>query len=189
VQNFLVSMEGGQKIFALKDTSTIGKIDKAFGLVPAADISGTTADTMFFFSKFPKIDPLFQMLPLATIVAGAHHSTIEVALPLTQNGIIDYDIGFYTTLFPTKAKHSAAGAVKKVLEMAEKEKLNHFLLVWYTKDGKAIEGAYEFKPSEKKQFEAFKKFADGKNALATFTKVKAVDADTIEELMEKNGLK
>ena len=188
VQNFLVSMQGGQSGFALKDTSTLGRIDRAFGLVPAADISGTTADTLFFFSKFPGIDPLFQILPLATIVAGAHHSLIEVALPLSQNKVIDYEIGLYGTLLPGKAKHSAVGAVKKVLEMAQNEKLNHYLLVWYGKDGKAIEGCYEFFPSEKKSFEAFRKFAKGTNALTTFAKVKTIDKATIEDLVKSNGL-
>lgn len=188
VQNFLVSMQGGQSGFALKDTSSLGRIDRAFGLVPAADISGTTADTMFFFSKFPGIDPLYQVLPMATIVAGAHHSLIEVALPLSQGKVIDYEIGLYSTLLPTKAKHSATGAIKKVLEMAQNEKLNHYLLVWYSKDGKAIEGCYEFSPSEKKSFENFRKFAKGTNALNVFSKVKAVDKATIDELVKSNGL-
>lgn len=190
VQNFLVSMEGGQKIFALKDTSTLGRIDKAFGLVPSSDISGTTADSMFFFNKFPGIDPIFQVLPLATIVAGAHHSMIEVAIPLSQNKFVDYTIGFYTTLFPSKTKHGAAGALQKALKLAENEKLNHHLLVWYTKDGKAIEGAYEFKAGEK-QLEAYKKFAHATDALTYFSKVKEgwLTATTIEEIMTKNGLK
>ncbi len=188
VQNFLVSMEGGGSVFALKDTSTVGKLDEAFGLVPAADISGTTADTMFFFNKFPGIDPIFQILPLATIVAGAHHSLIEVALPLSINKVIDYDIGFYASLYPAKTKHAAAGAVKKILDTAQSEKLNHYVLAWYGKDGKNIEGCYQFLPSEKKSFEAFRKFARATNALAVFSKVKAVDKATIDDLVKKNGL-
>ncbi|MBL8632651.1 MAG: hypothetical protein JNM40_05455 [Myxococcales bacterium] len=185
VQNFLVSMQGGQAAFALADTSTVGRLDRVFGLVPAADISGTTADTIFFLSKFPKIDPIFYVLPLATIVAGAHHSLIEVALPLSQNGFIDYHIGFYSSLYPSSTKHSAAAAIKKALEMAEKEALNHYLLVFYSKDGKKIEGAYEFLPSEKDALAAFRKFAKATDAMALFSKQGKLDKDSITELANK----
>jgi hypothetical protein len=185
-QQFLVSMEGGQSVWALKDSSTIGKLDDAFGLVPASDISGTTTDTIFFFSKFPGIDPLFQMLPLATIVAGAHHSMIEVAMPLSINGIIDYHLGFYTTLLPAKSKHSAVGAISKTLKMAEDEPRNHFLLAW--RDKKGVAGCYQFTPDEKPAFEAFRKFTNGKKLMAIFKGLKEVDKATVEDLVAKHGL-
>ena len=50
VQTLLVGKKGGQSLFVLADSSTIGKMDRVFGLVPAADISGTTADTIAFIN-------------------------------------------------------------------------------------------------------------------------------------------
>ncbi len=188
VQHFLVSMQGGQSIFALKDSSTVGKIDRAFGLVPAADISGTTADTIFFLSKFPGIDPIYQILPIASIVAGAHHSLLEVALPLSQNKIIDYDIGFYTSLLPAQSKHSAKDAVLKVLKLAENEALNHHLLVYYAKDGKAVEGAYEFVAKDAKSFEAYRKFAKATHAMEVLAKTSSLDKATVDGLVKTHGL-
>ena len=73
-------------------------------------------------------DKMFFMPPLATIVAGAHHSTLEVATPLSQNGLIDYAVGQYTSLYPKHRKSNpAAGGLKSALEAAEKHKQNHLM--------------------------------------------------------------
>ena len=174
VQASLIAKGGGQSLFALKDSSTIGKIDRMFGLVPAADISGTTTDTIFFMEKlfsayYTTLDPVFYVLPLATIVAGAHHSLVEVALPLSLNGIIDYSIGAYGTLLPKGAK-VGAGAIQKVLQEAEKDPRNRRMLLFYNTAKKPIEeaGCYLYEPSEKQFFD----FANGKKALPFFQKFK-----------------
>lgn len=164
VQEFLISFKGGQSIWSLKETSTIGKVDSWLGLVPAADISGTTTDTIFFIQRFfgqmflGEFDKLFFMLPLATIVAGAHHSMLEVALPLSQNGLMDYCIGKYSSLMiPSTANNPGAAELKKALDAAEKHKQNHLMFVAYTgdpKDQKSIKpmGAYVFDAKEAAEF-------------------------------------
>lgn len=175
VQKWLADTRGGgASLFNLKDTSTVGRIDRTFGLVPAADISGTTADTIFFFDKmFTKnvalsLDPIFYMLPTATIVAGNHHSMVEVALPLTHNDRIHYVIGFYSTLLPPGSTLGAAG-VKAALDKAEKDPRNRHMLCFYSAKAK-VAGCYQF---EEKELAAFKKFADGATVMQTFiTKLK-----------------
>lgn len=180
VHEFLVSMKGGQALFGLADSSTIGKIDRTFGLVPAADISGTTADTIFFMKKFVHnqahtIDPIFDLLPLATIVAGAHHSLLEVALPLSTNKIVDYHVGYYSTLMPKRdglPNHKGVTEIKAALDAAEKmnnKKLgnetftNHHMFVTYDAP-KKVSGAYVFKENDA----AFKTFAKGTALLKSF---------------------
>ena len=190
-QNFLVSMKGGQSSFKLAPTSTLNRIDKAFGVVPAADISGTTADNIFFLQKFGgSFDSIFQMLPLATIVAGAHHSTLEVALPLSQSKIIDYEIGRYTTLMPSTSKHKAKAKVAAVLKMAEEEANNHFLLAFYSSDCKTLEGAYEFSAKDK-AFDNFRKFAKATSVLESFAtkdQKSCLDKAAADKLIAANKL-
>jgi len=154
VQQFLGTMKGGQSIWSLKDTSTINKMDQLFGLVPASDISGTTTDTIFFLQRFlganvmGKFDHVFYMLPLATIVAGAHHSTLEVALPLAQSGILNYRIGYYDTLMPVKrTSHPGVKLVDAVLKAAQKDPRNRQMLVFYS-EPKKIAGCYQFTGNE-----------------------------------------
>lgn len=197
VQEFLISFKGGQSLFQLKDTSTINKIDSWFGLVPAADISGTTTDTIFFIQRFfgqmflGAFDKMFFMLPLATIVAGAHHSTLEVATPLSQNGLIDYAVGQYTSLFiPSTASNPAAGGLKSALEAAEKHKQNHLMCVGYTGDFKnkkdiEVAGAYVFDPKEAGEFF---KMANAKKLLGAFQKENAFPTQAdVRAYLQKNG--
>ncbi len=97
----------------LASISTVKKIDFVFGLPEGCDISGTTADSIFFFRHVnafiqglpsgvipENLVPIIQLLPVATMVSQAHHTLLECALTLTLNGIIKYSIGFYTTLMP-----------------------------------------------------------------------------------------
>ena len=147
-QAFLRSMGGGMKVWQQTDKSSMHKIDMYFGLVPASDISGTTTDTIFFFEHFfaCEFDAIFYTLPLATIVAGGHHSMIEVATPLSQSGHLDYRIGFYDTLMPKKrTKHPGAVAIDKVLQKAMKstKPQNRHMLVFYSAP-KKVAGCYLF---------------------------------------------
>lgn len=200
VQEFLISFGGGQKIWALKDSSTIKRIDTWFGLVFASDISGTTTDTIAFIQRFfgqtfiANFDKIFYMLPLATIVAGAHHSLLEVALPLSQNGLMDYNIGQYSSLFiPSTGNNSAAGELKSVLSSYEKNKMNHLMLVGYSGDFKdpknpkdiKVEGAYVF---DAKESADFFKMANAKKILATMQKEHAYPTQaTVRGFLQRNG--
>jgi|GEM_PF-2337984 len=175
VHRFLIYQQGGQAGFQLQDTSTVGKIDRVFGTVPAADISGTTTDNIFFISRFSKaikhdfmnaLDPIFHLLPLATIVAGAHHSLLEVALALSLNNKVDYQIGFYETLMPNRPgfpNHSGITNIKEALAAAEKHHYNHLMLVYYESPRNAA-GCYKFDSFEQK----YRNFARATDALTFF---------------------
>jgi hypothetical protein len=142
VHSFLISMEGGAARFALRDMSTVNRIDRVFGLVPLADISGTTTDTVYFLERFaaPARDTVFYLLPLGTIVALGHHSLLEVALSLSINRIVDYRIGFHTSLLPAGAVQ-AAGRIRSALTAAETSPRNRHMLVYYARgDGPSVPG-------------------------------------------------
>ncbi|HVY62937.1 MAG TPA: hypothetical protein VHF22_14865 [Planctomycetota bacterium] len=161
--------KGGATVWKILDTSTIGLIDRVFGLVAAADISGTTVDSTFFMTKMIEgsalcsHDPIFWMLPLATIVAANHHSTVEVAIPLTQMGKLDYACGFYTTLMPKGAK-LCAGPVQAVLQKHEKDPRNRHMLVFYAGKGK-VAGCWVM---EEKDLAAYRKLAAAGTLLKRF---------------------
>ncbi len=160
VHEFLISQKGGSARVQLADTSTVNRMDRLFGLVPAADISGTTTDSIYFMERFKtnagELDPVYQLLPLATIVAGAHHSMLEVALSLSLNGIIDYRIGAYGTLFPRASKVAEAGAVRGSLTVAENHPHNRQMLVYYSQPW-APAGCFLFEGQEREAFWRFAK--------------------------------
>jgi len=107
----------GMENTRLQDRSTVKKIDFAFALPEGCDISGTTADSIFFvdhMARFVGAEALQQMtgvtqkdintiqlLPVATMVSQAHHTLLECALTLTLNGFMKYHAGYYETLKPT----------------------------------------------------------------------------------------
>lgn len=119
------------------DKDTTGRMDQVFGLMPGATISGTTTDNIYFLDKFSRmhLDPVYYLLPVAAIVAGGHHSLLEVALPLTLNHVIDYTVGLYTTLLPKQVEGgnapTGALAIKGVLKNFEEKPENHLMLVYY----------------------------------------------------------
>ncbi len=132
--SFLISMGGGAARFQLTDASTVSRIDHVFGLVPLADISGTTTDSIYFTERFAgptAQDKVFYLLPLATIVGPAHHSLLEVALSLSINRIVDYRIGFYTTLLPAGAARGAE-RIRAALVLAEASPMNRRMLVHFS---------------------------------------------------------
>ncbi len=176
VHRFLISQQGGQSGIELKDTSTVGRINRVFGTVPAGDISGTTTDTLFFFRRMTRflpggvLDPIYYLLPAATIVAGAHHSLLEVALALSLNAqtTIDYHIGYYETLMPNRAgrpQMQGADEIKKSLAAAEHHRFNHHMLVFYEGAGK-LAGCFKFEGEAPTR--TFKNFAKATDAEARF---------------------
>jgi hypothetical protein len=161
VHRFLIYQQGGQSGIELRDSSTVGKIDRVFGTVPAGDVSGTTADTLFFFNQFKRflpggaIDPIFYLLPAATIVALAHHSLVEVAWALSLNHLIEYHIGYYKTLMPeSRSASTGTNEIKKTLDVAENHQYNHRMLIFYNGPNKCA-GCFKFEnPLELEIFKA-----------------------------------
>ncbi len=189
IEAHLQSLDGGSKRWELKDGSIISRMDQVFGLVPASDISGTTTDTIFFIQRFlggnvmGKFDHVFYLLPVGTIVSGAHHSVVEVAAPLSQSKIMNYRIGYYDTLMPIKrTTHNGVKQLDAVLKNGFKDQRNRHMMIFY-KAPHQIEGCYLFKGIEK----SWLKFCDSVTALAVFQKIPAwpTKKDVYKVIMER----
>lgn len=146
-QQFL-GLGGGINAWVLLDESTVHKIDRLFGLPLGADISGTTTDTIAFLGHFVAagVNPLYYLLPIATIVAAGHHTILESALALTHNWQItgvEYRIGFYTTLLPRNAFLPAGSNIKSVLQQYQDDVRNRLLLIYYEGPDR-VGGCYEY---------------------------------------------
>ncbi len=143
--------DAGMNRWDIKNNDTIGKMDKVFGLTPGATISGTTTDNIYFLNKFGRlnINPIFYLLPAATLVRGGHHTLLEVAYPLSINGLIDYSVGLYSTLLPTGAGTSrlpgkaGAGEIKGLLQLYENRWENNLFLAYY-KGSRTLKGCVLF---------------------------------------------
>ncbi len=168
---FVNSLKGGISIFRPKPSDTTLKIDRVFGLMPGATISGTTTDLMYFMDTFGAggRDPIYYLAAAAAIVSQGHHTLLEVALPLTMNGWADYSIGYYTSLMPTghregrvATSHPAQGAIWDVLDAAEHHRKNRFMLVFYDAP-RQIQGCYLFEHGDAR----FKLMATADDNLAT----------------------
>ncbi|MHC4644363.1 MAG: hypothetical protein ACYTBJ_02590 [Planctomycetota bacterium] len=174
-QGFIRYSGGGISGFELYTHDTVLKIDRVFGLMPGASISGTTTDLMFFMDMFSTgdWDPIYYLLACADFVARGHHTIVETALPLALNGYIDYSIGFYTSLMPTghrpgkpATSHGAQGAVWNALDKAEHDPRNRLMLVYYDRARQWYEGCYVFDRTDSK----FRLLATADdNMLATFS--------------------
>ena len=141
----------------LKDESTVKKIDCAYGLAEGCDISGTTADSIFFFdyvSKFiaglpeaipPQDLPLIQLFPMATMGSQGHHTVLECALTLTQNKLIEYRVGFYSTLMPPATNNTA---LQQLFLRYENDPRNTHMLTWWDERNTKLNGVHFNKPWE-----------------------------------------
>jgi hypothetical protein len=148
----------GIKKWAIMADDITGKMDQAFGLMPGATISGTTTDNIFFLDFYGRLfnDPVYNLLPLGTIVGGGHHSLLEVALPLTVNGWINYSVGCYSTLFPDRApmgngNDGGAVAIKNFLIAYEGREESRLMLFYYNGVGR-IDGCLVCGAAEKQRW-------------------------------------
>ena len=139
--------------FNLLKSSNLWKIDTLFGLPQGADISGTTADSIFFVehaSRFlgealaggggpddlaaaqeaaSHLGDLLMLLPMATMVRLGHHTVLEIALTLTLNHYADYAIGQYTSLIsPGAPANGLTNRVFQALWACETDPRNHRML-------------------------------------------------------------
>ena len=140
---------------SLTDMSTVKRIDSAYGLAEGCDISGTTADSIFFFdhvntfiSGLPgaipsEMLPVIQLFPMATMGSQGHHTVLECALTLTQNSLIKYRVGFYSTIMP---EGSSNAALSGLFSKYESDPRNIQMLCWW--DGTKLGGVRFDKPWE-----------------------------------------
>jgi hypothetical protein len=167
--------KGGLTRWKQLDMDLVRRLDLVFGLSLGATISGTTTDTIFFINRMslidealkpdgtahnyyftgtgPKgLDPIYYMLPLATIVSEGHHTTIEVALPLALNGIVtDYKIGMYESLMPERAGRVNAGASPIMAHLRQSQLQSRHFLVYY--EGRDIGGCVMFESPDMRIWE------------------------------------
>jgi hypothetical protein len=140
--------------FKFLGQSVIAAMDRTFGLPEkGGDISGTTSDSIYAFRwsgeqlgmSDEKID-ILQLLPLVTMVPQGHHTIVECAYPLSRFGLIDYHIGYYSTLAPKdKPKF-----FDKVLVGLDTPLKNKHILVWGR--GKWEQGVQMERPDEIREF-------------------------------------
>lgn len=146
----------------LQEKSTVNQMDRMFGLPRGADISGTTADSIFALDRTFRTEfegneqefenirdslPLLQLLPLVTMVYAQHHTLLECAFTLTLNGYIDYSIGYYTTLWPSqiagkRLKTSVQKRIYDILTIFERDRQNIRMMIY--DDKPQGQGAYIF---------------------------------------------
>jgi hypothetical protein len=139
--------------FILEYNSVVRAIDRTFGLPEGADISGTTADSIFgmesvlylqaqgktistqresvelddrgWSMKYPGVVIL---LPLITMVKHGHHALLECALTFMLTGYIDaYHIGKYTSLWPKGSAQS--GPIWDLLKEYEDSPANMRIII------------------------------------------------------------
>ncbi len=171
---FINSMKGGISGSKLNDASTVLKVDRVFGLMEAADISGTTTDSIFFIQRYAQLfesqfghlhhltgdltDPIYQLLALATLVSGGHHSLLESALSLTLNSQItgiEYRIGVYSSLLPRNSHHPGRAALLNTLRLYENNHRNRKFFAYY--QGNQIHGCLLYQGMEEIAFAALTK--------------------------------
>lgn len=194
----------GIDAFRLMEGSIIRKIDVAFALPEGADISGTTADSVFgmnrvsSFAKACEIAlpgssvpaDILHLLPLVSMISQGHHTIVESATVLTLNGIIQYSIGSYSTLLPTKCgTYELMGELRKIVASAEAHTFNQPILAYYDPSTQQYSG-YKFDRNDSAEMVKFRKLATvGDAFLKKFQNISAlVPKDQIDAMMGDYGL-
>ncbi|KJH66726.1 hypothetical protein [Chromobacterium violaceum] len=122
-------------------------MDSVLGLPEGASISGTTSDTIWAIETLSNFlyvghtvgsnklqsntaDPNLILIALAAIVSGYHHTALEVGLPMTINGYITYQPGFYTSFQNEAMTGTGIGqAIQQILNEYEQKKENRLMLI------------------------------------------------------------
>ena len=151
----------GVERFSFGERSVIDVIDWTYGLpVEGANISGTTTDSIAalrWADKYNQVNPIAQLIAIATMVPQGHHSIVECAWPLTRHGYMNYVIGFYETLIPDDA--GDYGKLKPSLESLNNDSRNRHVLA-YLREGKEIK--MEFNTQD--EINAYKRIAGVRTA-------------------------
>lgn len=134
-------------------TSSVLQLDRLFGLIVACDISGTTADSIFALELFGgefDMSAAYYMLPLGTIAHNLHHSILEVALVTSLNGEMDYHIGFFDTLKPTRCVTFPVelAGLQVAIQAANLSMQNQGLHHMRYYEGSSLKGAFQFQGAE-----------------------------------------
>lgn len=111
--------------------SVIETIDWTYGLqIEGGDVSGTTTDSIAALRWASRtvgiVNPIAQLMAIATMIPQGHHTMVEAAWPLTRHGYMDYKIGFYETLVPAGLGYDD---LRGVLESWNKDVRNKHVIV------------------------------------------------------------
>jgi hypothetical protein len=167
------------------DGSTVLKIDRLFGLLRGADISGSTTEATSVLERWGHdiLHSAYYLLPLATLVYNCHHTVLEVALALSLNGINDYHIGFYTTLLPDGAPDELRDVIA-ALSDAEAQ-ARHFVVFH---DNATPVGCIEFDRSWEKKLLKSSGFGRGVDMLANAQQLSSFPSQAeVFDLIRRTG--
>ncbi len=168
--------------------STVKKIEQLFGLPAGADISGTTADSIYFVKRFCPIagyqyDDLYQLVALASLVRARHHGLVEVALTLSANKIIEYHVGYYDTLRPLHSTHPNRSKVDAVFNKWNDHNWNNRILVYFDRTARVI-GGWFFRDDRN-----YERLADVSANYSDFLRLSAPPLrGDVEQLMWEHGV-
>ncbi len=212
----------GITLFKLKQESTIRKIDALFGLPEGADISGTTTDHAYgiFYCLYSleqkakagsipqstvdrvnKRLPLVLLTPLIQMIAEYHHSMLESATALSLNDLIDYKIGFYTSLLPLewdsntrtttqwRSNLDITNKVRRLLQESEAA-ATHMVVFEGANHDHSLAG-YALDYSDAEEVKKFKKMASlGVDEYFNFANLPAqVRRNDVQNLLKRHKLK
>jgi len=122
-----VALRGVER-FKFGGDSVIATLDWTYGLPEeGADVSGTTTDSIaaMRWASGGQVNPVAQLIAIASMVPQGHHTIAECAWPLTRHGYMDYHIGFYDTLAPAGGYTGLA----KTLKILDNDARNIHVLV------------------------------------------------------------
>lgn len=134
----------------LQDTVWAGVKQMADG-DPAPIEKAVATESIFALEAWgnPHLTAAYYMLPLATIVHNFHHALLEVALALTLNRVMDYHVGYYTTLWPKGADSPAElSHIRNVLSRVENDDRNRRFLLYYPPGGSHPAGCIWFQGAD-----------------------------------------
>lgn len=182
----------------LKDCSTVKRIDAVFGLAEGCGISGTTADSIFFMTHVSDFLgdmeenigtnnlPFIQLLPMATMGSQGHHTVLECALTLTLNHLVDYRLGFYSSLRPRQG--TFPDSLRRIFKTTEEDRRNKHMICYWNPQRTELEGVHFDQPREIERLKQTCLMNENFRNMFNFLPVKHTRADLMDIPVFRNLL-
>lgn len=171
---------GINKTLLNRAKSTVSKIDYVYGLAEGCDISGTTADSLFFHTYLepfcttaecpPWMFMILHLLPLATMVYQSHHTILECALTIScdQRTGTEYSVGKYHTLLPRFLRGQGLGPLEGILRRFDHDYRNHRMLCYFDPANYSVRANYYDKQWEWVEFHRVSTFRNDQFLITKF---------------------
>jgi hypothetical protein len=175
----------GAERFSFGEHSVISIIDWTYGLqIEGGDVSGTTTDSIaaLNWAASEKVNPIAQLIAIATMVPQGHHTIVECAWPLTRHGYMDYKIGFYDTLIPEGTEY---GQLRKLLKNLDNDARNQHVIVCFDDSGK-LKMNYLFDKHDEKN--EYKRIAGVRSAYS-FCVGGKTNVKSVANMMKAHGVR